>query len=145
MAEQSTKPPSEWLEPIDHEIPSGVVARVLVVLLLVTIASFAAAWGFYEWFGRSEAALDPQPSPLLEAREVPVPAGPRLQVNPEQELALMRAADREYLTGWGWVDRTTGVARVPIDRSIEAVAAAGRLPEFGAATAATPTEEPTEP
>ncbi len=130
MSEKPVQGGPEGLEPFDHEIHSGSILRILAVLALVTIAAFAVSWGVYRILSSAEVAADPPPSPLIEAREPVVPQGPRLQARPEQELARMRAEDASRLNGWGWVSRGSGVAHVPVDRAIEAVAADGRLPDF---------------
>jgi hypothetical protein len=119
-------------EPFDHEIQSRPILKSVIWLTVVTVASFAAAYGLYRWFAGSEKAADPRPSPIVEARQPrPVP-GPRLQATPENELAALRAATRSRLAGWGWVDREAGVAHVPIERAIDEVAARGALPDFAA-------------
>jgi hypothetical protein len=130
MSEKPVQGGPEGLEPFDHEIHSGSILRIMAVLALVTVATFAVSWGVYRILSNSEVAADPQPSPLIEAREPVVPQGPRLQARPEQELARMRAEDAVRLNGWGWVSRGSGVAHVPVDRAIDAVAAAGQLPDF---------------
>lgn len=124
------------LHPFDHEIASKPILKSAIWLAVVTIASFAAAYGLYRWFAGAETATDPAPSPILEARQPVSIPGPRLQASPESELASQRVADRARLEGWGWVDREAGVAHVPIERAIEAVAESGTLPDF-----APPSEE----
>ena len=38
---------------------------------------------------------------------------------PPQELALVRAEQREKLSGYHWVDKTRGVVAIPIQRAME--------------------------
>jgi hypothetical protein len=123
-------------EPFDHEIASRPILQSVIWLAVVTVASFVAAYGLYRWFAGAEKAADPTPSPILEARQPVSIPGPRLQATPENELARLREANRARLEGWGWADRESGVAHVPIDRAIDEVAARGTLPDF-----APPTEE----
>lgn len=121
-------------EPFDHEIASRPILKSAVWLAVVTVASFVAAYGLYRWFAGAEKASDPKPSPIVEARQpTPVP-GPRLQPVPELELANLRAANRARLGGWGWVDRESGIAHVPIERAIDEVAGRQALPDFAGAT-----------
>jgi hypothetical protein len=47
-----------------------------------------------------------------------VPPEPRLQTNPRQDLADLRAKEDETLNSYGWVDRNAGVVRIPIDEAI---------------------------
>ncbi len=40
-----------------------------------------------------------------------------------KQVAELRAADRELLSTYGWVDRKQGVTRVPIERAMELIVA----------------------
>ena len=121
-------------EPFDHEIASRPILKSAVWLAVVTVASFVAAFGLYRWLEGAEKAADPKTSPIVEARQpTPVP-GPRLQPVPELELANLQAANRARLGGWGWVDRDSGIAHVPIERAIDEVAGRQALPDFAGAT-----------
>ncbi|MBW7881311.1 MAG: c-type cytochrome [Caldilineaceae bacterium] len=60
-----------------------------------------------------------------------------------EELAARRARELAQLNGYGWVDRTAGVARIPIDRAIALVAEAG-LP-VGQTPVAAPSPEGVQP
>jgi hypothetical protein len=55
----------------------------------------------------------------------PVPPAPRLQVAPKADLAGVRAAEREQLEGFGWVDRERGVTRIPIERAMRLLSERG--------------------
>lgn len=52
-------------------------------------------------------------------------AKPALQINAPADLAAHRAAEQRQLTSYGWVDRQTGVVRIPIERAMQNVAASG--------------------
>jgi protein SCO1/2 len=54
-----------------------------------------------------------------------LPPEPRLQVAPAQELEILRATERANLEGYGWIDRESGVIRIPIERAMEQIAAQG--------------------
>ena len=57
----------------------------------------------------------------------PRPAGtaaaafPRLQVDAAAELEAFRAREETELTTYGWINKTSGIVRVPIDRAIDLV------------------------
>ena len=85
----------------------GLFVFTSVVLLLMA--------GLFEYFTTRQAKVDVPPSPLA-IREPP--PEPRLQVVPAQELQEMRAAEDAVLNSYGWVDRDTGVIRIPIDRAM---------------------------
>jgi hypothetical protein len=50
---------------------------------------------------------------------------PRVQADPAVELKEMRAEDLGRLNQFGWIDRKSGVAHIPVDRAIEILAKKG--------------------
>ncbi|TPM26568.1 hypothetical protein [Mesorhizobium sp. B2-3-5] len=63
-------------------------------------------------------------------------ASPALQPAPESDLAGFRAQEDRELQELGWVDRAAGIARIPIDEAMSALASHG-LPDWGQQTATT--------
>jgi hypothetical protein len=116
--------------PIDHEIDARGIGKVGAWLAVVTVAGFVIAWGFYLLLSSAERKSDAPPSPLAEARAPRVAPGPALQATPERELAALRRTEAASLEGWAWIDRQANLARVPVARAIERVAADGALPDF---------------
>jgi hypothetical protein len=43
---------------------------------------------------------------------------PRLQISPPRDLAAFRAQEDAELNTYGWINRTAGVARIPIDQAM---------------------------
>jgi hypothetical protein len=64
------------------------------------------------------------PIPQL-AREREATPGTRLQVDPQDELRQMRAAEDAALNSYGWVDKDAGIVRIPVDRAMEILAKKG--------------------
>lgn len=50
---------------------------------------------------------------------------PRLQLAPAEDLQAFRAREDAELTNYGWVDRTAGVVRIPVERAMELIAQRG--------------------
>jgi hypothetical protein len=48
-------------------------------------------------------------------------AVPHLQISPPADLKQFREREEAELTNYGWINRTAGVVRVPIDRAMELV------------------------
>src|SRR5690349_19528358 len=46
---------------------------------------------------------------------------PHLQLSPPAELKQFRAREDAELNSYGWIDRSSGIVRVPIDRAMELV------------------------
>jgi hypothetical protein len=85
----------------------------------VTVLSMAAMWLMVRLFQGRETRADRPPSPLAEANERRLPPGPLLQVTPEAELQAFRQQEYRHLESYGWLDRTRGIAHIPIERAIE--------------------------
>jgi hypothetical protein len=49
------------------------------------------------------------------------PPAPRLQASPARDLQDMLQAEDAWLHSYGWVDRSAGMVRVPIDQAMEFV------------------------
>ena len=116
--------------PIDHEIDASAIGKVGAWLAIVTVAGFVVGWGFYLYLSSAERALDAPLSPIAEARAPRLPSGPALQASPERDLAALQQAEEAVLHGWAWVDREANLARVPVAKAIDRVAADGALPDF---------------
>lgn len=104
--------------PFDSEIDIRRAIEVGLWLLGTTIGTLVIGYFIYLGLGKWASRQDPTASPLAEANQRLAPPSPGLQVNPEQELAAMRAAERERLTSWGWSDRSLGLAHMPIEEAI---------------------------
>jgi hypothetical protein len=69
--------------------------------------------------------------PLAATRERRLPPEPRLQPEPPEwrtprdDLRDFRRQEDEILATYGWVDKNTGVVRVPIDEAMKAVVQRG--------------------
>jgi hypothetical protein len=98
-----------------------VVLAVVALLVMIGAAVIASTWIAGAWIGRP-LALNP-PTGLATPSVPPTPAEPRLEEEPGAQLREVRAAEDAVLTSTAWVDRQAGVARIPIDRAIDLVAA----------------------
>lgn len=92
----------------------------LVVLLVVSAALAAALFGYL--LKRNEGA-PADPLALRFGRQIP--PEPRLQADPLQDLARLHAEEDAILHSYAWVDRPTGVVRIPIERAVELLAQSG--------------------
>jgi hypothetical protein len=90
---------------------AGLTVVAAVVCLLVFV--------LFRYFEVREAARVAPAYPLAISRETALPPEPRLQINPREDLADLRAKEDALLTTYGWVDKNTGVVRIPIDDAIK--------------------------
>ncbi len=50
---------------------------------------------------------------------------PVLQIHPVADLDAYRAQETKLLNSYGWVDKSAGIARIPIDRAIDLISEQG--------------------
>jgi hypothetical protein len=110
-------------EPDALNVRGVVFAAIALALFVVVVAVLMGA--LEELFtgrpraGAQRAARRVAPQPTL--------AAPVLDPNQPRELHELRAAEKEQLESYGWVDRDAGIARIPIARAI-ALLAEKRVP-----------------
>jgi hypothetical protein len=101
----------------------GLFSLSMVVLLVGSLALMGWLFGVFAGkpLGRSRSA------PIAETR--PYPSAPRLQASPTRDIQEMQRSENARLQSYGWVDRTAGIARIPIDQAMELLATRG-LPSW---------------
>jgi hypothetical protein len=74
--------------------------------------------------------VPPRPLPGEAASNLPGRDLPVLQTDPHADLEAYTAEKDRALHGYGWVDRTAGIAHVPIEDAMRMIAAGG-VPDWG--------------
>ena len=59
--------------------------------------------------------------PLAANREAALPAAPRLQQFPRNDIYEFRLKEEAELHGYGWIDKNAGVVRIPIEDAMRRV------------------------
>jgi hypothetical protein len=95
---------------------AGLLAVGLVVQVLL--------WLLMNYYTK-QAAQVPRDFPLSAEYQQQAPPEPRLQIHPQQDLRDLRAREDAMLHGYGWVDKNTGVARIPIEEAMKIVVQRG--------------------
>ena len=107
--------------------------RAGLYILATMFLTAAVLVPLFRFFGRRETAEQRPPATVLgPSARLPEPAFPRLVTSEPAVLAQFRAQENTLLTGWGWVEKDRGIARMPIDEAMKIVAARGSLPSFPA-------------
>ena len=88
-------------------------------LLVVVAVVYVLILGIFRVFDRREGVQMASEYPLAAAQGHREPPEPRLQTNPRQDLADLRAREDELLGSYGWVDKNAGVVRIPIDEAMK--------------------------
>ncbi|MFN7976171.1 MAG: hypothetical protein U0166_28205 [Acidobacteriota bacterium] len=120
-------------ETFDAEIAAprilGFGAGLIGIVALVLVAMKLLSGGFARW----DASRPIATPALTEARTQPPPPAPLLQAAPRDDLARLRREEDGQLSGYAWVDRGNGVARIPIERAMEIVVErSGKIPREAA-------------
>lgn len=106
----------------------GIIVKVGLVLILVTVFSCVAMLGMHLLLERVFTSLDKQ---AFFQRAVTDPQPPfLLQVNPSEDLKALRAYETERTQEFSWVQKTDGIARIPVHRAMQIIAEKG-LPTRG--------------
>lgn len=132
MSDKQASPrPAEGGGGFDREIRYRAVWRFTAFLLVLVAAGLVSMWALFGLLKREIARRQPPAPPLVAAREMPLPPEPRLEGPPGPVLAALRRKEDAVLATWGWVDRTKGIAEVPIDRAIEIAVERGLPVKYG--------------
>jgi hypothetical protein len=74
--------------------------------------------GMYE---RQYQRSQTQVYPMAAGQENRLPPEPRLQDHPQEDLSDLRAKQERQLHAYGWVDKGSGIARIPIEEAMRIV------------------------
>ena len=108
-------------EHADVRIAPIAIAGVGLGIVLLVVG--ALMLGLFDVFAAREARLSPPANPLAAAEGPRLPPQPRLQVQPVKDLRELREAENNLLEHYGWVDKSAGMVRIPIDRAMDLLAA----------------------
>jgi len=97
------------------DIKPKVAAAFALGLMLMLAVVLATSILLFGYFVPHSGAM---PNFATEVQSFPEP---RLQISPGQDLETLNEANRQKLESYGWVDRSTGVARIPIERAMDIV------------------------
>jgi hypothetical protein len=112
--------------PVGHELSDlrpGYIALFGIALTAVIVAA-AVITTLLIHFKAAEQSRQETPIPRLAGERETTPE-PRLQLDANKELRQMRAAEDTALNSYGWVDRSSGSVRIPIERAMEILAKKG--------------------
>jgi hypothetical protein len=93
----------------------GFGAALFVVAAVVHLLIYV----LFGYFNSRESAKVPAEYPLAASQGLREPPEPRLQTDPRQDLADLRAKEDEQLSSYGWVDKNAGVVRIPIEEAMK--------------------------
>lgn len=106
----------------DRDIRMRPLIRFSIATAIITVATLFGMTVLFRSIYRQVAKEYPA---SRFASERTLPAGPLLQVDEVRSLQDHLRIEEEALSTYGWVDRTGGVVRIPIDRAMELLVARG--------------------
>jgi hypothetical protein len=105
-----------------HETRDIDLRAVLVAgagLLGLTVAAVVVVWLLFGQLARRAATGAAPQYPLAAGQEQRLPPAPRLQTDPRGDLQRLRETEDRLLQTYGWMDKSAGVVRIPIDRAMQ--------------------------
>lgn len=99
----------------------GIVV-VSILIMLAMVLMFRLLQRRHNEAEETAATQEVAPSVLASAPSFPQP---RLQVDPQMDLATFRAREDAQLNDYGWIDKNAGVVRIPIDQAINLIVQRG--------------------
>jgi hypothetical protein len=109
--------------PESHHEESDVDFRGIMTFAggLIAVAVFVSflIFGIFRFFDGREGVKVAAEFPLAAEQGHHEPPEPRLQTDPRQDMADLRAREDDLLGSYGWVDKNAGVVRIPIDAAMK--------------------------
>lgn len=109
----------------ETDVNVGAVFGFAAGLAALTAVVFVIVWLVTVYFDRRERLTGPPTYPVAEGQGLRLPPEPRLQTAPRADLADFRAREDALLDGYQWVDKATGVVRIPIGEAMRLVVQRG--------------------
>jgi hypothetical protein len=116
----------------ETDVNVGAIMRYGIGLFAIAVFIHLFLWWLLGVYERQNQRAQTQVFPMAAGQEDRLPPAPRLQDNPQQELQELRAQQKALLEGYAWVNKETGIVRIPIEDAMKIVVARG-LPSREAA------------
>ena len=94
---------------------------IVAFLLLAGLTMHFCLLGVVDRLEKTPAPADQFTGARRSASAVEMKNVPHLQLTPPEDLKKFRESEDAELSMYGWIDRTAGVVRIPIDRAMELV------------------------
>lgn len=115
-----------------------VLVKFAIWLLVSGAVIHVGLWLMFALFvEQREPTVEAEYPLAAEASEPRLPAEPRLQRIPANEIADFRRREEAILHGYGWIDKDAGVVRIPIEDAMRLTVERG-LPSRPDASATVP-------
>ena len=92
-----------------------MIVQFAIWLTLSALVVHVLMWVMFRVFVTQREAASVPEFPLAIGQEHRLPAAPRLQRFPANEMDEFRTGESERLNSYGWIDRNAGTVHIPID------------------------------
>jgi hypothetical protein len=113
-----TRRPEEKVEATDVSLRWAAWGAVAVIAFIIVVI-FCVALGLDVFGGGTPSAFK---SSYFKHSSLEAPSGPRLHIEPHDELMNVRHREEQKLSGYGWVNRKAGIVHIPIERAMHVMA-----------------------
>jgi len=113
---------------VHHETSDVNIRAILTfaaALAAIVVIVGVLMWVLFRYLSNREATRVAPVYPLAVTQEQRLPPEPRLQTNPRGDLEELRDSEEQSLKSYGWVDKTAGVVRIPIEEAMKIVVQKG--------------------
>ena len=95
-----------------------MIVQFAIWLTLSALVVHVLMWVMFRVFVTQREAASVSEFPLAVGQEHRLPAEPRLQRFPANEMSTFRTGENERLNSYGWIDRNAGTVHIPIDEAM---------------------------
>ncbi len=116
--EYAFTPPGAGYEHTDANV--WILTKFALWLVISAVVIHAGLWLAFALFVEQRTAKTEAEFPLaIEASDQPrLPAEPRLQRSPANEIYDFRRQEDAVVNGYGWIDKDAGTVRIPIEQAM---------------------------
>jgi hypothetical protein len=114
-----------------HETRDADVGSLFLIAVILVLGGgiiYFSVWALMHLLATKEPPARDRLPP--SSRAVSPPSEPRLETQAGIALEQSRRREEAQLHSYGWIDRNSGLAHIPIDRAIELILRRG-LPDVG--------------
>jgi len=108
----------------ESDVDVKAVTMFAIGLVVTAVIIYGLVWLLFVYF-TNERTTTARLFPLAATQETQLPPEPRLQTTPRLDLQELRAHEDELLAGYSWVNKESGVVRIPIDEAMRLVVERG--------------------
>jgi hypothetical protein len=111
-----------------HQEPYIFAPGLLLFFIIMIFSAFIMHAGLWGWLKslKGPASLDTDVLRTRQAQAVTISQNyPRLQISPTGDWQRYRKEQENLLNTYGWVNKTSGIVRIPIEQAMARVIAEG--------------------